>query len=121
MLRFLADHNFNFDVVRGLRRRAAEEGFAVDIVTAREVGLAAADDPRLLEWAAAERRIVLSSDVNTLIGFAWDRVRAGEPKPGVFAARQDSAIRQLIDDLLLLAECTEPAEWSDRVTYLPLK
>jgi hypothetical protein len=121
VLRFLADHNFNFDVVRGLRRRGAVEGLAIDVVTAREVGLAATDDPRILEWAAAEGRIVLSSDVNTLVGFAWDRVRAGAAMPGVFAAIQDAPVGQLIEDLLLLAECTEPDEWSDRVMYLPLK
>jgi len=121
VLRYLADHNFNFDVVRGLRRRAAEQAILIDIVTAREMGLATADDPLVLEWAAAEERIILSSDVNTLVDFAWDRVRAGEPMPGVFAARQNAAVGQLIEDLLLLAECSDPPEWSARVTYLPLR
>ncbi len=48
MLALAADENFNNDIVRGLRRRATD----LDIVRIQDVGLAAADDPTVLEWAA---------------------------------------------------------------------
>jgi hypothetical protein len=34
-------------------------------------------DPDVLEWAAREGRILLTHDVNTMLGHAWDRVRLG--------------------------------------------
>ena len=52
MLALAADENFNNDIVRGLRRRATD----LDIVRIQDVGLAAADDPTVLEWAAQEGR-----------------------------------------------------------------
>jgi hypothetical protein len=120
VLRFLADHNFNFDIVRGARRRGVERSVPVDIVIALDMGLAAADDPALLEWAAAQKRIVLTRDVNTLVGFAWDRVREGRIMPGVFATRNNAPVGQVIEDLLILSECGTAGEWEGKVLYLPL-
>ena len=48
MLRFLADENFNNDVVRGVRRRNP----AVDLVRVQDEDLSGAEDPMVLEWAA---------------------------------------------------------------------
>lgn len=50
MLRLLADENFNDDIVRGLLLRQSD----LDIVRVRDVGLAGADDPDILGWAADE-------------------------------------------------------------------
>jgi hypothetical protein len=120
VLPFLADHNFNLNIIRGLRRRAGEQGVSVDVVTALDEGLAEVDDPGLLDWAAAHGRIILTHDVNTLVGFAWKRIADGAAMPGVFAAADDAPIGRLVEDLLLLSECTERQEWSAGVLYLPL-
>lgn len=62
MLRLAADENFNNDIVRGLWRRKSE----LDIVRIQDVGLSGADDPTVLEWAARERRVLLTHDVTTM-------------------------------------------------------
>ncbi|MEG4939059.1 DUF5615 family PIN-like protein [Microcoleus sp. F4-D5] len=48
MLRFLADENFNNQIVRGILRRNPD----VDIVRVQDVGSIEAEDPTVLEWAA---------------------------------------------------------------------
>ena len=58
-LQFLADENFNNDMVRGVRRRAPD----VDILRVQDAGLQGADDPAILEWAANAERVVLTHDV----------------------------------------------------------
>ena len=63
MIRFLADENFNNDILRGLVRRLPE----LDIPRVQDVGLKGADDARVLDWATQETRIVLTHDVSTLI------------------------------------------------------
>ncbi|MBX9582509.1 MAG: DUF5615 family PIN-like protein [Gemmataceae bacterium] len=117
MIRFLADENFNRAIVRGLLRRNP----AIDLVTAQGAGLRGMDDPGLLDWAAAAGRAVLSHDVSTLVGFAYDRVRAGLPMPGVFEAARSMSHGAVIEELLIIAECSQPGEWEGQVRYLPLR
>ena len=57
---------------------------AVDILRVQDAGLRSAEDPDVLEWAAREGRVLLSHDVQTLTHFAYERVRAQLPMPGVF-------------------------------------
>ena len=48
MTRFLADENFNNQIVRGILRQAP----SIDIVRVQDVGLSGVDDPTVLAWAA---------------------------------------------------------------------
>jgi hypothetical protein len=54
-------------------------------------------------------------------GYAYDRVRAGLKMPGVFEVPQHPNIPQIVDDILLLAECSIEGEWEGQVRYLPLR
>jgi predicted nuclease of predicted toxin-antitoxin system len=116
MLRLISDQNFNARILRGLRRRMPN----LEVVRALDVGLACADDPDLLEWTGAEGRILLTHDVNTILGFAYDRVRAGLPMPGVFLVARSMSIGQAIDDLELAVRAQTPDDCKDRVLYFPL-
>jgi predicted nuclease of predicted toxin-antitoxin system len=63
MLRLVADENFNNNIVRAILRRKVN----IDIVRVQEVVLSGADDPTVLEWAAQQRRILLTHDVSTIV------------------------------------------------------
>lgn len=78
MLRLLADENFNGRILRALLRRIPD----LDVIRAQDTALYGADDPTLLQFAADEKRILLTHDVETLVGYAWDRVRAGKAMSG---------------------------------------
>jgi hypothetical protein len=117
MLMFLADENFNNDIVRGVRRRNG----AIDIVRAQDEELSGADDPIVLEWAAQNGRLVLTHDVSTMTRYAYDRVRAGQPMPGIVEASRDVPIGKAIEDILFLAECSREDEWEGQIIYLPLR
>src|SRR4051812_4915800 len=110
MLSFLADENFNGDVVRGLLRRQGD----LDIVTVQEVGLSGEADPDVPERAAAHGRIVVTHAINTMAGFAMDRVTAGLAMPGVVEVADHLPIGSVIEDLPLLAECSLEGEWENR-------
>jgi hypothetical protein len=116
VLAFLADENFHGGIVRGLRRRRPE----LDIVRVQDTELLAADDPAVLEWAAQAGYILLTHDVETIIGFAYERVQAGLPMPGVFEVHRSMPIGQAIEELLLAAECSLDGEWEGQVRYFPL-
>ncbi len=116
MLLMAADENFNNDILRGLSRRKPD----MDIVRIQDVGLSGADDPTVLEWAAREGRILLTHDVTTMTRHVYERVGAGKSMPGVFVVSRDIPIGSVIEDLLLLAECSLEEEWEGKVLYLPL-
>ncbi len=68
MARFLADENFNNQIVRGVLRPK------VDLVRVQDVDLSGADDPTVLAWAGQAGRIVLTYVVAATITFAYERI-----------------------------------------------
>ena len=89
---------------------------------AQEVGLSEATDPEVPAWAAQEHRVVITHDVQTMIGFAIERITRGEPMDGLLVVHQASMVpAKIIDDLLLLDDCSETSEWANQIQYLPLR
>lgn len=52
--------------------------------------------------------------------FAYERIRTGQPMPGVFVIRNEPPFGPLIDEILLIDSCSSQEEWKDRVEFLPL-
>ena len=117
MARFLADENFNNQIVRGVLRQSPD----VDIVRVQDVGLSGVDDPTVLEWAAQEERIVLTHDVATMTTFAYERIQAGLRMPGLFEVSRRVPVGVVIEEIILIAECSLKGEWEGQVRFLPLR
>ncbi len=115
MLKLLADENFDNTVVRGLFRRSPK----IDIIRVQDVGLSGKDDPTILDWAAQEGRILLTHDVSTITRYAYDRVRQGQTMPGVIEVSLDAPVGRVIEDILVLVECSQEGELEGQVQYLP--
>jgi hypothetical protein len=116
-VRWLADENFPGPIVRGLIRRAP----ALDIVRAQDSGLQGRDDPEVLAWAAANGRAVLTRDYSTLLASAHERIENGELCPGVFAMRRGPAVGIMVEEILVIEQCSEAVEWENQVVFLPLR
>jgi len=116
VLRFLADENFNGDIVRGLLRRQPD----LDLVRVQDVALPTYDDPGVLTWAAQHQRIVLTHDRATMPDYAYARLGSGAPMPGVFIFNDRFPVGDAIAELLWIASCSEAGDWDGRVVYLPL-
>src|SRR5689334_17334438 len=101
MLKFLADENFNNDILRGVLR----SNIKVDVVRVQDTSLFHGDDPAILAWAAEQNRVLLTHDVKTMTKYAYDRVTAGLPMPGVFEISLDIPMGQMIEEIIMLAEC----------------
>jgi len=115
MLRLLADENLNGHIVRGLHRRLA----GLDLVTVQSLGLAGADDPAVLAKAAEQGRILVTQDVPTMTRFAFERVDAGLPMPGIIEIVTGASLGAIIDDLALVIEASQPEDLEGQVIYLP--
>ncbi len=105
-LRLLSDENFNGDIVRGLFLRQPN----LDLVRVQDVNLREADDPAVLEWAANNRRIVLTHDRATMLDFAYERIANAQQMPGLFVINDRLPVRQVIDELFVISTCSNPEE-----------
>jgi hypothetical protein len=115
MLRLVSDEDVHDDIIRGLRRREPE----LDIVRALDVGLDHTPDPDILVWAASHERVLVTGDLNTMVGFAWARVRSQQPMPGVLALLENIGAGRVIDDILLVALCYGAEDMRDQVLFIP--
>jgi hypothetical protein len=116
-VRIAVDENFDNDILRGVLRRDPN----LDIVRVQDVALGGLDDERILAWCAAEGRVLVTHDVNTMVGFAFERIAQGLPMPGLIEVPLSMPVRQAIEELFLIIECSFEGEWEGRVGYLPLR
>ena len=117
MAQFLADENFNNQIVRGVLRQNPN----INIVRVQDVDLWGVDDPAVLAWAAEEGRIVLTHDAATMITFAYQRIQCGLSMPGLFEVNRRVPVGLVIEEIILIAECSIEGEWKGQVRFLPLR
>lgn len=116
MIRLLTDEDFDHSILRGLIRRVPH----LDFVLVHDVGLTSQPDPVLLKWAASQHRSIMTHDKKTMIPYAEQLVRQGEPMAGVILVPQSLGIGRAIDDLQLIVECYSESDMRDRIERLPL-
>jgi predicted nuclease of predicted toxin-antitoxin system len=118
MLRLASDADVHGELIRGLRRHRP----GIDLVRVQDALPEGTTDPEVLAWAAAEDRILITNDRNTMVGFAYQRVEAGEPVPGLIATTNEQSIGSAISDILLIAECmSEDQIRGQVVVFLPFR
>lgn len=93
MLHLVSDENFNGDIVRRLRLKHPD----LDLVRVQDVDLSGQEDPVILEWAAENGRILLTHDQATIPDFAYQRVDAEQPMPGVFVLNDRLPVGRAIE------------------------
>jgi predicted nuclease of predicted toxin-antitoxin system len=116
VIRWLADENFNGKILRALRRELPD----IDLIRVQDTALLQAPDPQVLAWAAQESRLLLTQDVETMVGFANARVAQGLPMSGVIVLRHTLRLSTAIDDILTIASASDIGDWANRVVFLPL-
>lgn len=113
--RFLADENLNAKIIAGLLRREP----AIDFQTARDAGLFGLPDEEVLAVAARENRILVTHDRETMpVHFA--RFIVDTTSTGVLIISQTGAIRDAIEQILMIWSASQADEWRNQLVYLPL-
>ena len=116
MIRLVADEDLDNHIVRALRHRLP----AVDFVRVQDAGLISAPDPDVLCWAAEVGRVLVSHDASTMTAAAYARIEGRMPMPGVIIVPQWVAIGRVIEDLLMVVQCSAASDWENQVRFLPL-
>lgn len=116
MLRYLADEDFDNRILRAFRRRELE----LDWIRVQDAGLSGCDDEAVLDFAAANQRIVLTRDVSTMTAAAYGRIGRSQSMPGLIVVSHRMAIGHAVDELTFLARESATNEWAGQVIWLPL-
>jgi hypothetical protein len=114
--RFLADHDLNEQIVTGILRREA----ALAFVRARDVGISEHPDAEVLAYAADNRFLVVSHDVNTMPSAAYVRMSSGQKMSGLSMVKQSDPVGAIIACLILIWSASQAEEWENQVCFLPL-
>lgn len=108
------DQHVKSAITDGLRFRG------VDVLRTQDDGYEQADDEDVLDHAAALGRVVFTQDEDFLV-IAQRRQSTGIPFAGVVFAHQDGpSIGDCVRDLEVVGLAGHPADFADRVEYLPL-
>jgi hypothetical protein len=113
---FLADENFNADILYGIWRLHPE----ADILTVQDEQLRGQDDATVLEHAGRFGLVVLTHDLRTMPGYAAERMSAGLPMPGLIAVPKSMPLVRAIEDVMLIVMCSRDGEYENQIRYLPL-
>ncbi len=107
-MRFLADENFKGPIFDQLIKTLPD----LDILRVQDLEeIYRASDDVVLEWAAQHHRIVITHDVNTLVGDAYQRIRNGLPMPGVIAVNEKAPSGQSFEALFIYIQSGTEADF----------
>ncbi len=115
--RFLVDECVPSALVRGLRRRLPG-------ISALQVGEPPAppkgtSDAELLTYCEQEQRLLITADRATMPDCIKDHFGRGRHTWGVLVVGADASLGHVLEELALVYEASEDAEWTDVVYYLP--
>ena len=114
-IRFQADADLNFDIVKAVRKREPAIAFA----SAADAELEGVGDPELLELAAGDNRILVSHDRRTMLNHFRNRLMAAKSSPGLLIVSQDAPVGPVVEAIIILWSVSDPAELRDQIYHLP--
>jgi hypothetical protein len=120
-LTYLLDEHLRGPLWWAIQRHNARSS---DLIDAVRVGDAdgpplGTEDPDLLLWAEQAGRILVTFDEHTFPGFLADHLRSGRKSPGIFTVRPGMHLPDVVEFLALATLVSEPAEWQNRIAYVP--
>jgi len=101
--------------------RSKAPGFAGGLLlSVQSLGLTGADDRTVLAFAAEQQRVLVTQDIQTVTRFAFERVDAGLPMPGVIEIVPGAGLGAAIEDLALAVESYDLGDLDGQVIFVPL-
>lgn len=113
-LRFQADACLDADIVRGVRRREPSIDFQEAVAFIPD----GTPDPEVLSVAAADGRVLVTSDVRTMLAH-FANFTAARDSPGVILVPSSRSIVEAIEGLLVVWLTLTSADLKNQARWLP--
>ena len=105
-IKFYLDEHAHPGIAKALTRRD------IDVLTAQQAEMLGVDDKEHLQFAAEQSRTLFTQDEDFL-NLHWKMKHSG-----IAYARQKTALRQIIDGLILIYEVLSEEDMKNHVEYL---
>lgn len=77
-------------------------------------------DPEILIWCELNNFILVTNNRSSMPIHLAAHLAQGRHIPGIFVLRPRRTIKQVLDDLILIALAAEETEYQDRIVHIPL-
>ncbi|WP_404787152.1 DUF5615 family PIN-like protein [Altericista sp. CCNU0014] len=77
-------------------------------------------DPEILQWCEQHQFILVTNNRRSMPTHLSDRLDKNNHIPGIFVLRPKATLKEILDDLILIAEVDEPNDFCDRIVHIPL-
>ena len=115
LIKFQADADLNQAIVTGVLRQQPDISFQ----TANEAALEGVKDSTVLLLASKQKRILVTQDRRTMPTEFAEFILQNKSS-GVLIVSRKTALKDVIDALLLIWEATTADEWINRIAKVPL-
>lgn len=105
-IKFYSDEHIHPGIVKALRQRG------VDVLTTHEAGLLGIKDDRHLQFSTSQERVLFTQDEDFL------GLHSKMEHGGIVYAHQRTAMRQIMEGLVLIYETMTEDEMENHVEYL---
>jgi hypothetical protein len=78
-------------------------------------------DPEILIWCEQWDLILVTNNRTTMPGQLADHITVGRHVPGIFTLPPNYRLRDIIDNLILVAGAALPDEFKDQIRILPIQ
>jgi predicted nuclease of predicted toxin-antitoxin system len=114
-IRYQADSDLNQKIVGAVLRLEP----TIQFRTSHEAKLRGVEDAQVLAIASAEGRVLITHDKATMPD-AFGKFIVSRESPGVFIITRGYKFTDIAEELVLIWAASEPEEWINRITYIPL-
>lgn len=124
MLKYLLDEHIPPAYRVQILRRAAESHEASELVVWAigdpDAPARGTLDPEILRWCEAHGFALVTNNRRSMPVHLADHLAAGHHLSGIFIVKPDLSVKQMLDDLILIACASVEDEFADRITFLPV-
>lgn len=114
-IQFQADADLNHAIVIATRRREP----AISFASAADASLEGVHDSEVLEIAAAQGRILITHDRQTMPEHFRERLAQSKSSPGVLIVSQFAPLGPVVEMIVMIWAASKPEEWQNQIRYLP--
>lgn len=77
-------------------------------------------DPEILLWCELNKFILVTNNRSSIPVHLFEHLKQDRHIPGIFVLRPRATIKQVMDDLILIALIADEHEYQDRIVHIPL-
>jgi hypothetical protein len=78
-------------------------------------------DPAILDWCSQYEFVLVTNNRASMPSHLSDHLSEGKQVPGILVFRRKATVKEILEDLVLIAKVADVDEFRDQIVHIPLK